>query len=143
LAERWRKCLGPFQDEVGTLVGEIGFATEDAGRRHVVKFHAPVHLTNQNRRGIPRPSTFAYDTVLDTQNTNYQKRVDISQTLPPGGTDRFTLKVAAARSSSHRFRATLRGIRGLTLQSLPIEMNFFVPRSRRERIEGVISIPAK
>jgi hypothetical protein len=145
MQERWKKCLGQFQDEVGTLAGEISFTSaEGAGRKHGVKFHAPVYLTNQNRMGIPRPPTFRYDAVFDTQNTDYQRRVQISQALQPGETDRFTVKVAVAQSSSHRFRATLRDLTGLVLQSLPIEMNCFVPRSRRDVVERTVSpIPAK
>lgn len=138
--EREEKCLGRFQDEVGTLAGEINFTTaEDAGRKYRVKFHAPVQLANQNRMGIPRPPTYAYDTAFDALNTNYQRRVQISQELQPGETDRFTLKVAISQPSFHRFRATLRDITGLALQSLPVEMNCFVPRSRRKRLEAEIS----
>jgi hypothetical protein len=138
--EQYRKGLGPFQDEVGTLVGKISFTTlssEDHIRQ--VYFHAPVYLANENRAGIPKPPTFAYDSVLDVQNTDYQRRIQISQLLPPGETDRFTLKVAVAQSSSHRFRATLYDITGLALQSLPIEMNCFVPGSRKKRLEAVIA----
>ncbi len=138
--ERWEKCLGQFRDNVGTLVGEIGFTTpDDRSNRHRVKFHAPVYLANENRYGIPRPPTFKYDTSFDTQNTGYQRRVQISQELQPSETDRFTIKVAVAQSSFHRFRATLVDITGLALESLPIEMNCFVPRSRRKTIENKIS----
>lgn len=65
--ERVKKCLGQFQDEAATLVGEISFTTaENADTKHRVKFHAPVRLTNQNRKGIPRPPTYSCDTVFDT-----------------------------------------------------------------------------
>jgi hypothetical protein len=138
--ERDKKCLGRFQDEVGTLVGTISFRTpEGAGVVHHVKFQAPVYLSNRNRMGIPRPSTFQYDTAFETQNANYQRRVQIAQTIQPGDTDRFTVKVAVAQSSFHCFRASIRDITGLELQSLPIELNCFVPRSRQGVVESLIA----
>lgn len=142
MQERCKKYLGRFQEEVGTLAGEISFTTaDDAGRKHRVKFHASVYLANRNRMGILKPPTFTYDTAFEIQNTHYQRRVQISHTLQPGEADRFTIKVAVAQTSFHRFRATLRDITGLTLESLPIEMDCFVPRSRRKIVEKAISPP--
>jgi hypothetical protein len=138
---RSKKCLGQFQDEVGTLAGEISFAIADGGdRKRRVKFIAPVYLANQNRKSIPRPPSFTYDTDFETQQARYQRRVQISHALQPGEADRFTVKVAVAQSSFHRFRATLRDVTGkLDLQSSQIEMKSFVPRSRREKVKEVIS----
>ena len=133
MRERWKNCLGRFQEEIGTLAGEITFmAANDAGPTHRVKFHASVYLSNESRKGIPKPSTFMYDTAFEAQNTSYQRRVPVSHILQPGEADRFTVKVAVPKSSFHRFYATLRDITGLALRSLPIEMNCFVPRSRRQ-----------
>jgi hypothetical protein len=104
-------------------------------QRHSVKFHAHVYLANKNRLGIPKPSSAAYGTVFDINKTSYQKRVQISHDLQPGETDRFTVKIAVAQSSSHRLRATIRDITGRELKSLPIEMSCFVPRSRGSAIQ--------
>jgi hypothetical protein len=133
---RTKQYLGSFTDYVGTLIGEISFAApEGIAGRHTVKFHAFVYLANENRYGIPKPVSAEYGTVFDVEKASYQKRVEISHELQPGQSDRFTVKVAVSQSSSHRFRATIRDIAGRTLQSLPIEMNCFVPRSRRLSIE--------
>jgi len=138
--KRWNECLGTFQNEVGTVVGEFDFTpVNDSTRKHNVKFHAPVYLSDLKRMGIPKPSSFMYDTAFETENSNYQKRVQISHTLQPGEADRFTIKVAVAKSSFHRFRATLREVTGLTLHSLPIEIRCFVPRSRWKVAENAIS----
>src|ERR1700736_3654550 len=57
---RIKTCLGPFQDWVGTLAGEISFASaDDASRRHQVKFQAVVYLANVNRHGIFKPPTYS------------------------------------------------------------------------------------
>ena len=79
--------------------------------------------------------TAAYGTVFDINKASYQKRVQISHELQPGETDRFTVKIAVAQSSSYCFRATIRDITGRELESLPIEMNCFVPRSRGSAID--------
>jgi hypothetical protein len=137
---RLEKCFGRFREEVGTLVGEISFKSgDDLGLGGTVKFSAPVYLANENRMGIPRPPTCKYDIAFDTRRSNYQRRLEISHSLDPGEADRFTVKVAVAESSIHRFRATVRDISGLVLQSFPIEMSCFVPRSRRKVIESLLS----
>jgi len=142
--KRWQEYLDHFRDEVGTLVGEISFTSNGAaGHRHLVKFHAPVYLANKNRYGITRPPTFMYDAAFEGQAAAYQRRVQVSQELQPGETDRFTIKVAVAASSFHRFRATLVDISGLTLESLPIEMKCFVPRSRQKSVQTKISLQDK
>jgi hypothetical protein len=131
MQDRAKRFLGRFEDYVGTLVGEIEFITVERSDRQRVKFHSHVYLANQNRRGLPRPPTATYETVFEIEKKSYQKRVQISHELRAGEADRFTVKIAAAQSSSHRFRATIRDIGGRELRSLPIEMNCFVPRSRR------------
>ena len=136
--ERWTRYLGPFGEEVGTLSGEINYATSNDEGRKVVTFNTPVYLSNKNRLGIPKPPSYKYETSLEDEGTNYQRRVQISHTLQPGEADRFTVKVAAAKSSVHNFQLTLHDVSGLTLQSTPIEMHCFVPRSRRRSIEQLL-----
>jgi hypothetical protein len=137
---RWEECLGPFRAEVGTLVGEISFKIKnDAGLNNPVRFSAPVYLTNKNRYGLLKPPSYKYDSAFDIQGINYQRRVQISHSLQPGEADRFTVKLAVAKSSFHRFRATLRDVTGLIWESLPIEMNCFVPRSRWKVVANAIS----
>jgi hypothetical protein len=135
--DREKRFLGRFRDHVGTLVGEISFGVAEANGQHQsVKFYAYVFLANQNRYGLSKPPSAAYGAVFDIDKVSYQKRVQISHELQPGQTDRFTVKIAVAQSSSHRFRAMIRDITGRELKSLPIEMNCFVPRSRGSAIEA-------
>jgi hypothetical protein len=135
MRNREEQFLGRFKDYVGTLAGEIEFGVAERSDRQRVKFHSHVYLANQNRRGLPKPPTATYGTVFETQKSSYQKCVQISHELQPGEADRFTVKIAVAQSSSHRFRATIRDIGGRELRSLPIEMNCFVPRSRRSGLD--------
>jgi hypothetical protein len=136
MQDREKLFLGRFQDYVGTLVGEIEFGVAEGSDRCRVKFYSHVYLANENRRGIPRPPSATYGTVFEIGKHSYQKRVQISRELQPGEADRFTVKIAVAESSSHRFRATIRDIAGRELKSLPIEMNCFVPRSRGSHVKA-------
>jgi hypothetical protein len=140
IQSRYEQYLGRFRDEVGTLAGEISFKTTDgSGPKNAVKFSSPVYRTNQNRCGIPKPLTCKYDVAFEIQKNSYEKLVQISHSLGPGDTDRFIVKVAVAQSSFYQFRASLRDVSGLIWQSFPIEMNCFVPRSRRRAIENAMS----
>lgn len=140
MERRLKDALGPFQDWVGTLAGEISFsASELTDQRQKVRFQAPVYLSNENRSGLPRPPTHTYGATFDVQNTAYQIRVPISHELRPSDTDRFTIKIAVARSSSHRFHATILDITGQEFKSLPIELKCFVPRSRRSEIDSLLN----
>jgi hypothetical protein len=137
---KWEHFLGRFKDEVGTLAGEMEFATaQDAGVRHAVKFLAPVFLTKENRMGLFEPPTYNYDSTFDIQSTDYRRSVSIAHSLQPGEADRFTTKIGVSQSSYHRFRAALRDVSGMIWQSVPIEMNCFVPRSRQNSLRNVIS----
>jgi len=135
--KREKQFLGRFQGHVGTLIGEISFTTpQDRGLRQNVKFHAVVYLANENRRGIPRPPSWTYETVLTVQKSAYQRRVQLSQELQPGEADRFLIKIAVTESSSYRFYATIRDIAGREFRSLPLELNCFVPRSLKKAVEA-------
>jgi len=141
LEQRVQEYMGPFRDRVGTLVGEITFADPTTVAQRRVRFYAHVYLDNQDRRSVLRPPSYKYEAALEAQGANYQRRVQISHELKQGETDRFTVKVAVPQSSSHRFQATVRDITGSTWASLPIEMNCFVPRSRRERVNNALAPP--
>jgi hypothetical protein len=142
LEEREKQFLGKFQEWVGTLVGDIQFSgSGGSADQRRVRFYSHVYLANRNRFGVPRPPSYPYDVAFPVQGSNYQRRVPIAHELKQGETDRFTLKLAVAQSSCHRFRATIRDISGLTLATAPIEMKCFVPRCRRESVNNAISPP--
>ncbi len=134
---REQDCFGPFSEQVGTLVGEISFALSDgSSERHKVKFRGIVYLANANRVGLPRPPSAIYDVTFETEATSYQRRVPISHDLQPGAVDRLAIKVAIRQSSIHNFWATIREITGQELKLQPVQMECFVPRSRRNFVES-------
>ncbi len=132
LRRRQEKALGPFKEWVGTLAGEACYAPVAApDERRSVKFQTFVYLANRNLLGIPRPITFQYQIALEADGRSYNKVLPISQELKAGDTDRFTLKIAIPQSSSHCLRLKVRDVSGHELQSMPIALECFVPRSVR------------
>jgi hypothetical protein len=141
LEDRYKRALEPFPDEVGTMSGVISFESgAEPTSRDSVKFHAEVFLSNLNRKGLNRPPSYTYDCALEIDKSDYQKRVQISQTLQPGEADRFTIKIATARSSWHSFKVKVRDVSGVAFDSPIIELRLFVPRSRQKAIEGKIQL---
>jgi hypothetical protein len=141
LTDRSNKDFGKFQDEVGTLSGVISFENEgESTGRRTVKFCTQIFLSNLNRMGITKPPSYTYDCALEVDGKRYTKRVQISQTLQPGESDRFTTKVATAQASSHRFKARVRDVSGVEFDSPMIELHVFAPRSRRKAVEGKIQL---
>jgi len=137
--ERQKQCIGRFQDAVGTLVGEISFAaTGNETLRHRVKFQAEVFLENNQRFAMMMPPSCAYEVVLDTDKSMYQSRVQISHEIKANSSDRFTIKIAVPESSIHKMRATVRDVSGFTMDSGPLELKCFVPRSRKKMVEAAI-----
>jgi len=131
-----KRSLGPFVDEVGTIIGAIEFVEPSCGQRQVVRFRAVVYIINVNRKLRPRPPSAVYHVELATVGNNYRRCVPISQELQPGETDRFLMKVAVTESSNHRFRVTFCDVGGQTIQSPWIQLRCFVPRTRRGRVEA-------
>ena len=127
------------------MVGEMSFKTSVASevKHHKVRFQSPIYLCNLNRVGMHKPSSYTYDTIFNTAEVVYERRVQISHDIKPNEADRFSVKVAVEQSSIHRFRATMRDIRGRTIQSPLTEMTLFVPRSRKHRIRSAIKPVAK
>lgn len=135
LNQRTEKALGPFQAWVGTLAGEISYTSAAApDEQRSVRFQTFVYLANEDRYGIPRPVTFQYQAALEADNRSYTKVVPISQELKAGDTDQVTLTIAAPQSSSHHLSLKVRDILGQELQSGPITLDCFVPRSVGTRL---------
>lgn len=42
-----KRCLGPFQDEIGTVIGEIKFLAPSGGKKqkYVVRLRSPVYIS--------------------------------------------------------------------------------------------------
>ena len=146
LSERMQH-INEFKRWVVTLAGEISFRAPAAGgeMHHCVRFQAPVSMANWGGLGYQKPPTFTYNTIFNIDQVGYERRVQISHEIKPGETDRFTVKVAIVQSSFHRFRATVRDIRGGIIQSPLIEMTCFVPRSLKMLIEFAMGhrVPVK
>ncbi len=135
--EAIKRAVGPFQEEVGTVIGEISFAESSTKQKYAVRFRAVVYIFNKNRRGLPRPPSAKYHVELETNGANYQKHVaDFVHEIKPGETDRFLIRIQVKQPSNHRFRVTFCNADGQTIQTRWIRLRCFVPRTRRGRLEA-------
>ena len=138
--DEWRAAikhaLGPFHEEVGTVIGEVGLTESSSGKKHTIRFRAVAYVFNENRRGIPRPPSAAYHVELETTGSKYQRHVaNFAHEIKPGEADRFLINVQVKQSSNHRFRVVFRNVDGQPIQSPWIRLRCFIPRTRRGRLE--------
>ena len=96
--------------------------------REQLRFFAKVFLTNANRYGRPLSPTAEYQVLLETARSDYQVVAPISHELQPSDSDRFNVRIGAQQSSRHRLNLRLVYNDGLTLPSIPVSLEMFVPR---------------
>jgi hypothetical protein len=123
-------ALGPFTTNLALLKGELRYAYPRApeGIRRV-KFIAWIWLLNARRKGAPRPPTAAYSVLLPPSGGRRSIVVPIAQEIKNDDTDRFTLRIASPKSSSHRFRIRLAYGSNQSVLSSWIKLDLFMPRS--------------
>ena len=68
-----KQTLGPFQEEVGTVIGKINFMESYTGLNYTICFRAMVYIFNKNRRSILKPPSAFYNVKLETIGTNYKR----------------------------------------------------------------------
>jgi hypothetical protein len=120
--------LGPFQNNMATAQGEIVYSGGGQPGRQV-KFSTRVYVTNLYLAGAPAPPTAQYDAFLQVEGDHYVVDVPISQAIKAGEFDRFTFRIAAAKSSLHRFRLKLLYNDGEIFSTTPVDLQIFIPRS--------------
>jgi len=131
--------LGPFKSGGALVSGEIDYKhTSIDGREHQqkLKFEAVVWLFDENRLGIRRPPSYQYGIRLLVDGRNYERRLNISQELKPGETDRFAIKLGVDKSSRHTFHLRLVYNGSAAFESDEIQLTTFVPRSGAKYIEA-------
>lgn len=128
LSDSLKKACGAFVGCAAMLAGEISYDDPAVpGKRRAVKLLNVIHFGPPGK-GKPRPPSFRYSVKLDVDGKNYVKKVALSQTLTPQEADRFTIRIAADRSSLHHFRVKLIYNNGKVLESPPVSLNLFMPR---------------
>lgn len=140
--ESIKRTLGPFNEEVGTVIGQISFIEETTDQSFIVHFRAVVYIFNKNRRGLHKPPSSTYNVEFETKGKNYQRQLgNFSHEIKPGETDRFLIKLGIKKTSSHRFRVKFRNVDGHSINSPWISLQSFVPRSRegKAKSEAIIS----
>lgn len=126
--KRILKACGPFPEGAVEVVGEISYANPvDTSKMESVRFLGSLEF-GEAPAGAPAPPSFGYGVKLDVDGQRYERRVQLAQALKPQDFDRFTIRIAADKSSIHRFRLRLLYDNGLDIESPPIELSLFMPR---------------
>jgi hypothetical protein len=50
-----KRAVGPFQEEVATMIGEIDFTESSTRQKYTILVRAVVYIFNTNRKGLRRP----------------------------------------------------------------------------------------
>ena len=124
---RLAKALGSLGSMAAKAVGRIVFQDPVGNKQQNVKFNANVHI-GQDLPGAPASIAARYSVEIQPEGANYVRSVDISQALKPHDFDRFTIGIAAPKSSSHRFRVRLVYNGGKFVESPPLLLDLYNPR---------------
>jgi hypothetical protein len=129
--QRMLKAYGPFPEEMAKVVGEISYADPvDTSKRQSVRFLGLLYFQVQVQPlGGRAPPTCEYAVKFDVDNQHYERHISLAQALKPQDFDHFTIRVAADKSSIHRFKLRLLYNNGLVIESPPVELNLFMPRA--------------
>lgn len=117
--------LGPFTKGTAQIRGELTV------RRGSVtlgpyRFIADAALVMPGPQALLNPSG-TYTVQLREYGSSYEVPVRSMHDIPPKGTERIRLTLAAPRSSRHRLRVRLNFHDGRTLLSPPIELRLVKP----------------
>ncbi len=131
------EALGPFKDGQAKIIGEIhysGLNSEGVKSKEKLKFEAIIDLGPRGA-GAPRPPSFQYDIIFETDRSDYEKVLPISQDIKPGDADRFNIKISALRSSRHVFDLILLYNDNKAITIPNIALNYFMSTEDAKYIE--------
>jgi len=120
------------------IIGKIFIEYVDHSRttkNRQVKFVTEFGLPVGGEGGPCETSSFQYETMLKTTGANYSIEKNISQYIKPKEIDRFTILVGAEMSSVHKFKLKLFYNNNQYLESPPINLYIFFPRSSKEQLD--------
>ena len=131
-------AFGKFKGGGARLVGRLRFnaATVD-GRTEsrAVKFAVEVWLYNEYRVGVPPPPSYDYEAKFQVTGSNYVETVPIKKTVDADKRETISIRLGVAKSSVHDFHVSLRSANA-TVDSPPIRLEMFIPRSGAKYIQG-------
>jgi hypothetical protein len=131
--EKKRASLfGPFVHGGALLSGVISYdwlQPKGDSKHNELRFSTVVWIYDLNARGAPAPPTYGYSTKLEVNGNKYVRRVNMSQAIKPGDTDRFTLQIGVEKSSLHTFDLQLMYNDSKILHGGSFQLGIFVPRT--------------
>jgi hypothetical protein len=84
---------------------------------------------------VPRPPSYDYEARFRVTGTNYTETVPINKTIEPGSQELISIRLGVPKSSVHDFEVSLRSA-DARVDSGPIHLEMFIPRSGAEYIQG-------
>jgi hypothetical protein len=127
-----RRALGPFTSGEIAVVGTLEFtqAEPDGSRSRRVHPYRGIIDFSLPPLDVPRPATAARHQVrLRADGDGYTVATQISQSLTPGQTGRFTVALGADRSSVHDLTIDLRYNGAERLDCGAVALELFRPRA--------------
>lgn len=143
--ERWMKALGPFQNSVAKMYGEIsyeGINTSGKKMKEKIQFEDVINFEEKGC-GMPAPPSSIYDLMLEGRKSNYTKEISISQAIKPNEFDRFNIQIAAPISSRHQFDITLFYNNNQKFTIPNISLNYFMSKADSSSITNDKSLEIK
>lgn len=126
--ERLKKAYGPFVTGSALFIGELSYADpSNPSKRKSLKLVNQI-VFGEPGVGAPRPPSFRYNVKFEVEGRNYTQEVALAQELKPQEADRFTIRIAADKSSFHRFKLRLIYNNGKVITSPPITLGLFMPQ---------------
>lgn len=133
----WYAALGPFSANIARVQGLLTYSWKDANgvaNKKSVTFETEVVVQNQGGVGAPTPPTAEYQALFRIQGSRYTISVPgVAHTLKAGETDRFDIRIGAARSCFHDFQLRLLYNQGESVLSKPVRLHLLMPRSGKAK----------
>ena len=133
----YTKYAKPFQINsngiYATLIGRITFR----GYPLSIDIKANIPITTEVGFGAALEYSSAYDIKLKNEGKNYQIKYPISISLKPNEAERIALKFTAEKTSIHNLKVALDNINGIDIESKPISLSIFQPRTFKELLNTV------
>ena len=146
--ERKKRALGHFflhrsplnsifpstEKGAAQVFGELAYSYEandkaDACRiREISVRFSTIVWVSESEPSAPREPSFQYELELRSQGENYKEELSLNQVLDPEESDRFNIRIAAAKSSFHDFSLELKDAGGEAIAIKHIRLHMLVTK---------------
>ncbi|MGA2060113.1 MAG: hypothetical protein ABSG67_06500 [Thermoguttaceae bacterium] len=137
--KEFHSYFGKFEIGGALACGEISYeskSVDGTNQYHKFKFATVVWIYDENLKGLPKPPSYQYKTQFEVEGHDYDRRVNVSQEIKPGETDRFSINIGVDKSSFHKFSLQLVYNGSQCIEFDDIELTEFISRSGVEYLKS-------